>query len=141
MNVRVRCQTRFDITETGVKNRNHKAKIVFRDATGREITNELEWNRARNQQRNWETVNQVISLRTLPENISRPVHNADTGIWSFEFAVVDPASITHNGNPVGYLLNDCADVPMILGLNETPNITAFLVSSGLNANIWFELLA
>jgi hypothetical protein len=141
MNVRVRCQTRFDITETGVKNRNHKAKIVFRDATGREITNELEWNRARNQQRNWETVNQVISLRTLPENISRPVHNADTGIWSFEFAVVDPASITHNGNPVGYLLNDCADVPMILGLNETPDITAFLVSSGLDANIWFELLA
>jgi hypothetical protein len=141
MNVRVRCQTRFDITETGVKNRNHKAKIVFRDATGREITNELEWNRARNQQRNWETVNQVISLRTLPENISRPVHNADTGIWSFEFAVVDPASIAHNGNPVGYLLNDCADVPMILGLNETPNITAFLVSSGLDANIWFELLA
>lgn len=141
MTVRIRCQTRFDITETGVKNRSHKARIVFRDATGREITNELEWNRARNQQCNWETVNQVISLRTLPENITRPVHKADIGIWTFEFAVVDPASITHNGNPVGYLLNDCADVPMILGLNETPNITPFLISSGPDANIWFELLA
>jgi hypothetical protein len=30
---------------------------------------------------------------------------------------------------------------MILGLDETPNITAFLVSSGEDANIWFELLA
>jgi len=139
--IRVKCSTRFDITETGVKNRSHKARIVFRDATGREITNELEWNRARNQQCNWETVNQVISLRTLPENISRPVHKADVGIWSFEFAVVDPASITHDSNPVGYLLNDCADVPMILGLNETPNITPFLISSGPDANIWFELLA
>jgi hypothetical protein len=141
MTVRIRCQTRFDITETGVKNRNHKAKIVFRDATGREITNEFEWNRARNQQCNWETVNQVISLRTLPENISRPVHNADTGIWSFEFAVVDPASITCDGNPVGYLLNDCAGVPMILGLDETPEITPFLISTGTDANIWFELVA
>jgi hypothetical protein len=141
MTVRIRCQTRFDITETGVKNRSHKARIVFRDATGREITNELEWNRARNQQCNWETVNQVISLRTLPENITKPVHKADIGIWSFEFAVVDPASITYNDNPVGYLLNDCADVPMILGLNETPDITPFLISSGPDANIWFELSA
>jgi hypothetical protein len=139
--IRVKCSTRFDITETGVKNRSHKARIVFRDATGREITNELEWNRARNQQCNWETVNQVISLRTLPENISRPVHKADIGIWTFEFAVVDPASITHDSNPVGYLLNDCADVPMILGLNETSNITPFLISSGPDANIWFEVLA
>ena len=139
--IRVKCSTRFDITETGVKNRSHKARIVFRDDTGREITNELEWNRARNQQCNWETVNQVISLRTLPENISRPVHKADIGIWTFEFAVVDPASITHDSNPVGYLLNDCADVPMILGLNETPDITPFLISSGPDANIWFELLA
>ena len=139
--IRVKCSTRFDITETGVKNRSHKARIVFRDASGQEITNELEWNRSRNQQCNWETVNQVISLRTLPENITRPVHKADVGIWSFEFAVVDPASITHDSNPVGYLLNDCADVPMILGLNETPDITPFLISSGPDANIWFELLA
>jgi hypothetical protein len=141
MTVRIKCTTRFDITETGVKNRNHKARIVFRDATGREITNELDWNRARNQQCNWETVNQVISLRTLPENISRPVHNAETGIWSFEFAVIDPASVTCDGNPVGYLLNDCAGVPMILGLSETPGITPILISSGSDANIWFELLA
>jgi hypothetical protein len=141
MTVRIRCQTRFDITETGVKNRSHKARIVFRDAAGQEITNELEWNRARNQQCNWETVNQVISLRTLPENITRPVYKADIGIWSFEFVVVDPASITHDSNPVGYLLNDCADVPMILGLNETADITPFLISSGPDANIWFELLA
>jgi hypothetical protein len=141
MTVRIRCLTRFDITETGVKNRNHKARIVFRDTTGREITNEFEWNRARNQQSNWETVNQIISLRTLPENISQPVHNVNTGIWSFEFAVVDPASIICNDNPVGYLLNDCAGVPMILGLDETPNITPFLVSTGTDTNIWFELLA
>jgi hypothetical protein len=77
----------------------------------------------------------------LPENISRPVHNAETGIWSFEFAVIDPASVTCDGNPVGYLLNDCAGVPMILGLSETPGITPILISSGTDANIWFEMLA
>lgn len=141
MSIRIKCSTRFDITETGVKNRNHKAKIVFRDATGREITNEFEWNRARNQQCNWETVNQIISLRTLPENISRPIHNSDTGLWSFEFVVVDPASITCDSNPVGYLLKDCAGVPMILGLDETPDTTPFLISNGTDTNIWFELVS
>lgn len=141
MSQRIRCQTRFDITETGVKNRNHRAHTQFRDTSGRNITNEKEWHRARNQQANWETVNQVISLRTLPENISRPVHNVNAGIWSFEFVVVDPASICCDGDPVGYLLNDCAGVPMILGLEETTNLISFLITVGPDSNTWFEPLA
>lgn len=141
MSQRIRCQTRFDITETGVKNRNHKSKIVFRDAAGHEITTDAEWNRARNQQCNWETVNQIISLRTLPENITRPVHNANTGTWSFEFVVVDPATVACDGDPVGYLVTDSADVPMILGLDETPDVAAFLITTGADANTWFEPLS
>ena len=141
MSQRIRCQTRFDITETGVKNRSHKSNMQFKDVSGRVIGTESEWNRARNQQCNWETVNQIISLRTLPENITRPVHNVDTGIWSFEFVVVDPATVACDGNPVGYLQKDCEDVPMIQGLDETGEIAPVLVSLGADANIWFELLA
>jgi hypothetical protein len=141
MSQRIRCQTRFDITETGVKNRSNKANTQFKDVSGRVIGTESEWNRARNQQCNWETVNQIISLRTLPENITRPVHNADTGIWSFEFVVVDPATVACDGNPVGYLQKDCEDVPMIQGLDETGEIAPVLVSLSADANIWFELLA
>lgn len=140
MTIRVKCSTLFDITETGVKNRSYKSKIEFKDSNGREITSNEDWNRARNQQCNWETINQIISLRTLPENITSPVQDADTGIWHFEFNVVDPASIFCDGNPVGYLLSDCVGVPMILGLDETAGLAASIISVGPGANIWFELL-
>lgn len=138
--IRVKCSTRFDITETGVKNRSYKSQMTFRDRAGRKITTAADWNRARNQQCNWETINQIISLRTLPENITTPVQDADSGIWHFEFDVVDPASIFCDGNPVGYLLSDCVGVPMILGLDEAAETPACIVSAGSDANIWFDLL-
>jgi hypothetical protein len=140
MTVRVKCSTLFDITETGVKNRSYKSKIAFKDNNGHEITSDDKWNRARNQQCNWETINQIISLRTLPENITTPVQDADTGIWHFEFDVVDPASIFQDGDPVGYLLRDCAGVPMILGLDESAGISPTMVSTVPDANIWFDLI-
>ena len=138
--IRVKCSTRFDITETGVKNRSYKSQMTFRDRANREITTSEDWNRARNQQCNWETINQIISLRTLPENITTPVQDANTGIWHFEFDVVDPASIFCDGNPVGYLLSDCVGVPMILGLDEAAGTPASIVSAGSDANIWFDLI-
>jgi len=138
--IRVKCSTLFDITETGIKNRSYKAKIVFKDSNGQEITSSGDWNRARNQQCNWETINQIISLRTLPENITSPVFVVTTKIWYFEFDVVDPASIFRDGNPVGYLLNDCVGVPMILGLDEIAGIASTIVSTGPDTNIWFELI-
>ena len=138
--IRVKCSTLFDITETGVKNRSYKAKIVFKDSNGQEITSSGDWNRARNQQCNWETINQIISLRTLPENITSPVFVGTAKMWYFEFDVVDPASIFRDGNPVGYLLNDCVGVPMILGLDEIAGIASTIVGTGSDANIWFELI-
>jgi hypothetical protein len=140
MTIRVKCSTLFDITETGVKNRSYKSQMTFRDRSDHEITTPEDWNRARNQQCNWETINQIISLRTLPENITTPVQDADTGVWHFEFIVVDPASIFCDGNPVGYLLSDCVGVPMILGLDETAGLSASMVSIGPDANIWFDLI-
>ena len=140
MTIRVKCSTQFDITETGVKNRSYKSKILFKDSNGHEITSSDDWNRARNQQCNWETINQIISLRTLPENITSPVFVEHLRIWYFEFDVVDPASIFRDGNPVGYLLHDCVGVPMILGLDEVAGISTSIVSEGLDANIWFDLI-
>jgi len=138
MSIRIGCRTQFDITETGVKNRSHKSRFPFNDLSGQEISDELGWNRARNQQSNWETINQVISLRTLPENITHPIRK--NGFWYFEFDVVDPASILRDSDPVGYLLSDCNDVPMILGLTEPNDMAAFIISTGTNANTWFNLI-
>jgi hypothetical protein len=138
--IRVKCSTLFDITETGVKNRSYKSKIAFKDSNGNEIATSEDWHRSRNQQSNWETINQIISLRTLPENITSPVFVENSRIWSFEFDVVDPASIFHDGDPVGYLLKDCMGVPMILGLDEIAGIASTIVSKGSDANIWFDLI-
>jgi hypothetical protein len=114
--------------------------MPFQDKTGRTITTQAEWQQARNQQSNWETVNQVISLRTLPERISSPVTDSTTATWSFEFDVVDPGSISYNNNPVGYLIADCDGVPMITGLGESPDSATFLSSQGTSANIWFDVV-
>lgn len=133
MNVRIKCTTLFDITATGVKNRFHKSRLPFNDNTGKMITSDHEWQRSRNQQCNWETVNQVISLRTLPENISTPKLIGNK--WMFEFTVVDPDTIHRDGDPVAALKDDCIGVPMVLGLLESDNLDPLLMPS---VNIWFE---
>jgi hypothetical protein len=140
MNLRVRCSTFFDITATGVKNRFYKARIPFTDNIGQSVTDDETWFRSRNQQSNWETINQIISLRTLPENISIPVCDKKSQQWSFEFDVVDPNSIASAEGPLGYLLGDCNNVPMILGLDEKPGLSAYLVSLGNEPNVIFKLV-
>jgi hypothetical protein len=140
MTIRIKCTTRFDITETGIRNRAFRSNMPFQDKTGRTITTQAEWQLARNQQANWETVNQVISLRTLPERISTPTVDSAAGTWSFEFDVVDPSSISHYNNPVGYLTDDCNGVPMITGLGESVSNVALLSSQGTDTNIWFDVI-
>ena len=57
-------QTFFDITATGITGHFKPAKIPFRDAAGNTITDLESWTRSRNQQRNWETITQILGLRT-----------------------------------------------------------------------------
>ncbi len=134
--MRVGCITQFDITATGVKSHFNISRMPFRDNSGRLISTLQEWNHARNQQRNWETVNQVISLRTLPEDITFPVK--ENNGWSFEFTVENPSTVEMYGDPVGALISDCQDVPMLIGLGENKDIGVYLVPGH---NIHFEIVA
>jgi hypothetical protein len=117
----IRCCTRFDITATGVKNNFQKNRESASDAA--------QWNHRRNQQRNWETINQIISLRTLPVNITTPQRRDDS--WEFEFEIEQPATVELAGDPVGLLNADCRDVPMLTGLDEQPG-TASVLIPGIN---------
>ena len=89
---------------------------------------------ARNQQRNWETLLQCIGLRTQPLNILNPVLVPQTDLASLEFG--DFYSGEHNvwiwewsteregvydlpNRPMGGLLQDLEQVPIITGLTET----------------------
>jgi hypothetical protein len=137
--MKVRCLTYFDITATGVKNHYKQSRVPFRDAADRLIDNADAWNRARNQQRNWETVNQLISLRALPVEITTPekIIHAARSAWTFEFVIEQTGALEINGNAIGALINDSAMIPMLTGLDETPTSDQLLEP---DRNIFFDIV-
>ena len=106
----------------------------------------------RNQQRNWETVQQILSLRAqlLECNYTgvtekhlkdysfgidyKGIHN----IWTFEFAVERDDVYNFQHDRYGTLKNDFMVTPIILGLDETatPSKPLFF-ASGSEKNIYF----
>jgi len=126
--MRIRCITTFDITATGVRSNFNANRIPFQDDTGAVIDSMAAWTRSRNQQRNWETINQLISLRCLPEAITIPTQDSRDGVetWQFEFEVLDVNMICQQHNDLALLKRDCAGIPMITGLSETPAQIAYL---------------
>lgn len=126
--MRIICRTRFDITATGVRNSFYKNRADAADTVA--------WTRSRNQQRNWETLNQIISLRTLPVNITQPKRASKDGenLWVFEFDIEQPATVGTDSDPVGILKADCRDVPMLTGLDEDAGVGSVLV---IDTNIEF----
>jgi hypothetical protein len=139
MSITVRCITYFDITATGVRSHYKSSRMPFIDTAGNSICTELDWQRSRNQQRNWETVNQIISLRTLPENITVPVivDHQHRRTWQFDFEISQAESLTVMDDPVGALVNDSLDVPMITGLDEDPATDARLLPG---VNVFFTVV-
>ena len=126
--------------------------ITYRGYTLVDITNTgvtkftPESQRERDQQRNWETVAQILGMRTQLFRIAQTdvktqnvktykFGNSYTGkhkIWSFEFDVE-----FENAVPI----TDFDQVPVVVGLNETANlITPLFYTDGINKNIYFDLV-
>lgn len=135
--MRVRCRTTFDITVTGVRGSFNASRLPFTDQSGVLIDSESAWHQARNQQRNWETINQLISLRTLPHSItqSRQINVTDVAMWEFDFTIDQDTALARGDDLFGSLTIDCQDVPMIVNLNETYGQIPMLK---LGSNIWFR---
>ena len=136
--MKYKCSTRFDITATGVTGHFKQSRVPFTDRAGNKITDTDSWNRARNQQRNWETLLQIISLRTQPIDLTVPVKkNAE---WEFEFDSESEGVFEMHGNPdpLAGLKQDCEGVPMMLNLTEQPSLAPTITTSGDNQNIWFS---
>jgi hypothetical protein len=107
--------------------------VPFEDGAGNTIANQHAWMFARNQQRNWETLNQLISLRTQVFDVE-PVASVP-GEWCFEFSVEHGE--VYNTDLSG-LIAECAGVPMLTGLTEKLTAQHTLVTTGADQNIWFE---
>jgi len=148
MSHRISCHTLFDVTYTGVLNRSRPNED---DVEG--------WVQKRNTQCNFDTILQVISLRSQPEIIKIPIKleindsllskfgflyeytdNKPRYCWRFEFEV-HHSSVFENGIiPLGSLYRDCEGVPMILSKTQTEAMPAFLDISDELKNIYFEVV-
>lgn len=128
--------TLIDITPTGVTN--HTPDTEFK----------------RNQQRNWETVQQIISLRTQPtivttDNFIDDIKRYNFGInykgqhkiWTFKFAVEYADIYQEGSDKFGLVKYDFKITPVILNLSETakPEHALFYPKGPWN-NIYFKSL-
>jgi len=137
--MRIRCYTLFDITETGVVGHFNAQRLPFHDHAGQAVTDLQSWNKSRNQQRNLETITQILQLRTQLFDVDSPVLN--NTVWSFEFSVEFQGIYQDDNDEFGILKKDSDSVPMLVGLNEKCFLTPCLVPEGNQRNIWFEIVA
>lgn len=138
--MKIICKTLFDCTYTGVTGSFRPSQIPFDDRAGSTIQSMADWNKSRNQQRNWETILQLISLNTQPQDIVVPYYK--DGTWQFEFRVesADVFAASNSSDPLAGLKQNCTGVPMIVNLDETHPTDPVLSALGDNTNIWFETI-
>ncbi len=138
--MKILCRTLFDCSRTGTTGHFRLAQIPYTDAAGYVINSVLDWNFSRNQQRNFETIMQIISLRAQPNIVVNPVHT--DGQWCFEFEVETAGVYSKDGSAhdTSALLAECQGAPMICGLTESLTTVNFLETTGAEQNIWFETI-
>ncbi len=131
------CQTLFDITATGITGHCKVARMPFQDHAGQVIRDSETWNRSRNQQRNWETITQILSLRTQLFELTDPIQDQTGTRWMFEFETETDGTYGPESDPVSVLRADASGVPMLRDLDNNPDIDTVLVTDGPRQNIWF----
>ena len=131
------CQTLFDITATGVTGHYKQSRMPFHDRTAQLIHDAESWNRSRNQQRNWETITQILSLRTQLFDLTDPIADQTGTRWMFEFETESDGIYGPESDPVAVLRADAEGVPMLRELDNAPDIATALVTEGPRQNIWF----
>jgi hypothetical protein len=143
----ITCYTLFDITVTNVPNR--QRPDIDKDPQ--------EWYHKRNTQSNFDTIQQVISLRSQPEIIRKPSkieirfdkftdfgflfeqqENEIYPCWSFDFTVQHPSVFYDGIHDLGSLYRDCERVPMIKCHTMWDKLDNTLDSSDELRNIFFK---
>ena len=147
--------TLFDITNTGVLKVYNADIPAFLDDADQLVRNRSEWDQSRNQQRNWEVMMQIISMRAQPIMLETPVKIqnytlADVGIdtqygsnqtvWITSFATDHADAYATKTDPVGSLKLESMYVPLITGLKETALFTqCCIITQGPGINTVFAI--
>jgi hypothetical protein len=138
--MKVLCRTLFDCTYTGVTGHFRAQQLPYTTKGGLRLETVEDWNRARNQQRNWESLLQIMSLRTQPMNVVLPKKQQDGWHFTFEVEAEGVLSSDFGSDDLAGLVGDCEGVPMVTGLDEHDVVTATLHAQGVNQNIWFTAI-
>jgi hypothetical protein len=153
--ITIRCRTLFDITPTNIRNRRPPHGVTADEA--------YRFQKLQQKQSNYDTLLQVISLRSQPEQISdvqldlepfQEDHDfgymysldqktsdlSQVNSWSFTFTIAHAAVFNTAEGELGGLYDCCEGVPMITRLDEWDKIPAFLDTSEELRNIYFEII-
>jgi hypothetical protein len=148
MSYTICCYTLFDITNSKISGRH---KPVDMD--------ENSWLHVKNTQTNFDTIIQIISLRSQPENIS-PVENIkikfneqenifgylfqtedeEQNCWKFTFEITNSSVFSQDQEELKLLYQDCHQVPMIKINTQWYQVPNFLDTTDELRNIYFEVL-
>ena len=128
------CVTLVDITKTDAVRYYNKGMDI----------SPKEYETLRNQHRNWQTILQVINLRSQPVYLTdpkkmenQPMSDFDFGsnftgnhtVWVFTFGTEHSGIFDLPHQPLGGLLNDLHHVPIITHLTETAEISPMVFDS------------
>lgn len=133
MATRIRVSTTFDCTTTGVTGHYKAAQLPFRDRARQLIDSESAWLRSRNQQRNYETLMQIVNLYTQPMNSSSAEYENEQ--WSFEFDTEFEGVFSSGDDPLGLLKTASTGVPMLADLDSNQIVTDSLLP---DVNVFFK---
>jgi len=145
---RYKIKTLIDISPTGmISEFRNDVPLPFVDDLSNIINNKETWNVSRNEQRNWETVIQCISIRAQPIMLEAPIietvnlaslgfgYTGKKKVWTFEFGFETTDVYLNYDDPVNLLIQQLDIIPIITGLNETTNlITNTMVTTGIKVN-------
>lgn len=144
---KIRCYTLFDCTATGIKGRNRHRGLPVTTAQAQVLTNEQQLALAMNQQRNWDTFLQILSLRTQPDILLEPLLITDPAVikvglgwpaaraWMFEFVADRQDVFLLGSDSLGYLREDSQGVPMLKNLTESAeNLKDHIICGGTRPN-------
>lgn len=138
--MKIMCRTLFDCTRTGVTGHFKTGAMPFQDRAGQWVRTLDDWHRSRNQQRNFETLTQVLGLRTQLFDLTDPVH--DNKIWQFDWQVESDAvyGSADGLDQLHGLYQDSEAIPMMIGLGEANGTVNYIITKGDNTNIWFDII-
>jgi hypothetical protein len=141
-------KTLVDISATGMISEYRKdVPLPFVDDLKNIINNQETWNISRNEQRNWETLVQCISIRAQPIMLKEPVvetvsiSSMDFGytgkhkVWTMEFGFELADIFKVDNDPISLLAEQLDIIPVLTDLQETVNLTTnTLATTGAKVN-------